>query len=142
MYLGPANYNEYQNIKQQLEVERMPGRFPGDPPRSFHQLSAAEQAQAEKKRLAGFIIFLTLYCWDFYEHSQRFIPSLFLLTLDYCHKAYKKTKITKSELRQTVICQQENSFYVDTVRAFRDRRYEFKGLLKVPYFYFIDAIRQ
>lgn len=99
---SPANYNEYQNIKQQLEVERMPGRFPGDPPRSFHQLSAAEQAQAEKKRLA-----------------------------DYCHKAYKKTKITKSELRQTVICQQENSFYVDTVRAFRDRRYEFKGLLKV-----------
>lgn len=29
------------------------------------------------------------------------------------------------------MCQKENSFYVDTVRAFRDRRYEFKGLLKV-----------
>ena len=29
------------------------------------------------------------------------------------------------------ICQRENSFYVDTVRAFRDRRYEFKGLVKV-----------
>ncbi len=28
------------------------------------------------------------------------------------------------------MCQRENSFYVDTVRAFRDRRYEFKGLLK------------
>ena len=25
----------------------------------------------------------------------------------------------------------ENSFYVDTVRDFRDRRYEFKGLVKV-----------
>lgn len=24
----------------------------------------------------------------------------------------------------------ENSFYVDTVRSFRDRRYEFKGLVK------------
>ena len=25
----------------------------------------------------------------------------------------------------------ENSFYVDTVRAFRDRRYEFKNLVKI-----------
>jgi DNA polymerase epsilon subunit 1 len=25
----------------------------------------------------------------------------------------------------------ENSFYVDTVRAFRDRRYTYKGLVKV-----------
>ena len=32
------------------------------------------------------------------------------------------------------ICQRENSFYVDTVRAFRDRRYEFKGLVKVGSF--------
>uniref|UniRef100_A0A1A8EVY7 DNA polymerase epsilon catalytic subunit n=1 Tax=Nothobranchius korthausae TaxID=1143690 RepID=A0A1A8EVY7_9TELE len=35
------------------------------------------------------------------------------------------------EERVTTICQRENSFYVDTVRAFRDRRYEFKGLHKV-----------
>ena len=39
--------------------------------------------------------------------------------------------MTREELRSTTICQRENSFYVDTVRAFRDRRYEFKGLLKV-----------
>lgn len=39
---------------------------------------------------------------------------------------------TKLEERVTTICQRENSFYVDTVRAFRDRRYEFKGLHKVP----------
>lgn len=99
---SPANYNEYQKIKQQLEVEKMPGKFPGDPPRLFHKLSLADQALMEKKRLA-----------------------------DYCHKAYKKTKVSKTESRETVMCQRENSFYVDTVRAFRDRRYEFKGLLKV-----------
>lgn len=29
------------------------------------------------------------------------------------------------------VCQRENSFYVDTVRAFRDRRYKFKGLTKI-----------
>ena len=35
------------------------------------------------------------------------------------------------EERTSTICQRENSFYIDTVRAFRDRRYEFKGLTKV-----------
>ena len=49
---------------------------------------------------------------------------------DYCRKAYKKIHVTRVEERLTTICQRENSFYVDTVRAFRDRRYEFKGLHK------------
>ena len=56
LFLGPGTYNEYQKIKQQLEVEKHPGKFPGDPPRSFHTLSAAEQAQKEKKRLAGIVL--------------------------------------------------------------------------------------
>ncbi|XP_065055976.1 DNA polymerase epsilon catalytic subunit A-like isoform X2 [Rhopilema esculentum] len=99
---SPASYNEYQNIKQQLEVETVAGDNPGDPPRPFHSLPPQEQARMGKKRLA-----------------------------DYCHKAYKKTKVIREEKRKTIICQRENSFYVDTVRAFRDRRYEFKGLLKV-----------
>lgn len=97
----PATRNEYQTIKQQLEVEKIPGVNPGDPTRSFHSLTLAEQAQMEKKRLQ-----------------------------DYCHKAYKRVRVSKQEIRNTMICQRENSFYVDTVRAFRDRRYEFKGLLK------------
>ena len=49
---------------------------------------------------------------------------------EYCRRAYKKIKITKEEERENIICQRENSFYVDTVRSFRDRRYEYKGLLK------------
>ncbi|KAI4482468.1 hypothetical protein M0802_013686, partial [Mischocyttarus mexicanus] len=35
------------------------------------------------------------------------------------------------EERTQLVCQKENSFYVDTVRAFRDRRYEYKALNKV-----------
>jgi hypothetical protein len=35
------------------------------------------------------------------------------------------------EQRTAGICQRENAFYIDTVRAFRDRRYEYKGLNKV-----------
>ncbi|XP_062555151.1 DNA polymerase epsilon catalytic subunit 1 [Armigeres subalbatus] len=98
----PASRNEFQRIQQQLETEKFPPLFPGGPVRAFHELSKEDQANYEKKRLA-----------------------------DYCRKAYKKTKITKLETRTSTICQKENSFYVDTVRAFRDRRYEYKALTKV-----------
>ena len=43
---------------------------------------------------------------------------------------YKKTHVTKMEERTAVTCQRENPFYIDTVRAFRDRRYEYKALNK------------
>ncbi|XP_043653722.1 DNA polymerase epsilon catalytic subunit 1 [Drosophila teissieri] len=98
----PASRNEFQRIQQQLETEKFPPLFPGGPQRAFHELSKEDQAAYEKKRLT-----------------------------DYCRKAYKKTKLTKLETRTSTICQKENSFYVDTVRAFRDRRYEYKGLTKV-----------
>ena len=49
---------------------------------------------------------------------------------DYCRKAYKRVHLTREQLQTTTVCQKENSFYVDTVRAFRDRRYKFKGQLK------------
>ncbi|XP_075749504.1 DNA polymerase epsilon catalytic subunit 1 [Rhipicephalus microplus] len=98
----PASRAEFQRIQQQLETERFPPAQPGMPFRAFHELSREERAAAEKKRLT-----------------------------DYCRKAYKKVHITRTEVRETTICQKENSFYVDTVRNFRDRRYEFKALLKV-----------
>ncbi|XP_041968884.1 DNA polymerase epsilon catalytic subunit 1 isoform X2 [Aricia agestis] len=97
----PATRSEYQRIQQQLETEKFPPLHPGGPPRAFHSLPKEEQAAYEKKRLA-----------------------------DYCKVAYKKTKVTRTEVRKTTICQKENSFYVDTVRAFRDRRYEYKALNK------------
>ncbi|XP_048641832.1 DNA polymerase epsilon catalytic subunit A isoform X2 [Marmota marmota marmota] len=98
----PASRSEYHRIQHQLESEKFPPLFPEGPVRAFHELSREEQAKYEKRRLA-----------------------------DYCRKAYKKLHVTKVEERLTTICQRENSFYVDTVRAFRDRRYEFKGLHKV-----------
>ncbi len=51
--------------------------------------------------------------------------------LDYCRRAYSKLHETRIEKRPTLVCQRENSFYVDTVRAFRDRRYDYKDMLKV-----------
>lgn len=50
---------------------------------------------------------------------------------DYSQKVYKKVYLEHSEERQATVCQRENSFYVDTVRDFRDRRYEYKKLKKV-----------
>ncbi|KAG0692675.1 DNA polymerase epsilon catalytic subunit A [Chionoecetes opilio] len=98
----PASRSEFQQLKQQLETERFPPFEPGGERRAFHQLNKEEQAAVEKKRLQ-----------------------------DYCRKAYKKTKVTSTEERWETICQRENSFYVNTVLSFRDRRYEYKGLLKV-----------
>ncbi|XP_076064206.1 DNA polymerase epsilon catalytic subunit 1 [Oratosquilla oratoria] len=97
----PASRSEFQRIQQQLEIERFPPAFPGGDPRPFHQLNKEEQAAVEKKRLQ-----------------------------DYCRKAYKKTHVTNTQEKWQTICQRENSFYVNTVRDFRDRRYEYKGLAK------------
>ena len=49
----PATRGEYQRIKQQLEMERIPPVNPGEPPRVFHEIPREEQAAMEKKRLSG-----------------------------------------------------------------------------------------
>jgi len=49
----------------------------------------------------------------------------------YSKNAYKKTKVTEEVTRTDTVCMRENDFYVDTVRQFRDRRYEYKKLTKV-----------
>ena len=107
----PASRNEFYKVQYQLETEKFPPLFPGGSQRAYHELTREERATAEKKRLG-----------------------------EYCRKAYKRTKVTKEEVRYSTVCQRENSFYVDTVRAFRDRRYEFKGLTKVWKKKLADAI--
>ena len=97
----PAQRDEFNMIRHALNQESFPPKRPGGPPRRFSDLTPAEQTALTHKRLG-----------------------------DYSRKVYKKTKDTKVENRETIICQRENPFYVDTVRRFRDRRYEYKGLLK------------
>lgn len=70
--------------------------------RAFHELNEAEQAKAISNRLKL-----------------------------YSKNAYKKTKVTEEITRTDTVCMRENDFYVDTVRQFRDRRYEYKKLTKV-----------
>ncbi|KAJ7642294.1 hypothetical protein B0H17DRAFT_960164 [Mycena rosella] len=97
----PAHRDEFNMIKHALNQESFPPRRPGLPQRRFPDLSEAEQTALLHKRLG-----------------------------DYSRKVYKKTKDTKVENREAIVCQRENPFYVDTVRTFRDRRYEYKGLHK------------
>ncbi|KAE8270465.1 hypothetical protein A4X09_0g1860 [Tilletia walkeri] len=97
----PAKRDELNMIKHALASETFPPRFPEGPRRSFHELSQAEQTVLIHKRVG-----------------------------DYSRKVYKKTHETKTVVREAIVCQRENPFYIDTVRDFRDRRYEYKGLHK------------
>ncbi|KAH6905769.1 DNA polymerase epsilon catalytic subunit A [Coprinopsis sp. MPI-PUGE-AT-0042] len=97
----PAHRDEFNLIKHALNQETFPGRKSWDAPRRFTDLSPAEQTALLHKRLGG-----------------------------YPRKVYKKTKETKVETRESIVCQRENPYYVDTVRRFRDRRYDYKGLHK------------
>lgn len=97
----PAKRDEVNMVRYALEQELFPPKWPNGPKRRFVDLPQAEQSALIHKRLG-----------------------------DYSRKVYKKTHETKVVTKTAIICQRENSFYIDTVRAFRDRRYEYKGLHK------------
>ncbi|KAF8369177.1 pole-1, partial [Pristionchus pacificus] len=82
-------------------LRQLEGESFGRPPRPFHTLKKEERIKLEKKRVQ-----------------------------DYCRRVYGKQHITRNEMRESTICQRENAFYVDTVKNFRDRRYEYKDKLK------------
>lgn len=98
----PAKRDEYNMIKRALENERFPPKFPGQPHRTWDDLASEDQAIHTKKRLQ-----------------------------EYSKKIYHKIHESKTIEKEAIICQRENPFYVDTVKDFRDRRYDFKGQQKV-----------
>ncbi|KJH52429.1 hypothetical protein DICVIV_01406 [Dictyocaulus viviparus] len=118
--LVPANRGELQQIVQQLEGETF-----GRPARAFHQLERKERQSIEKKRVQG-----ELTCCIIIILLNNVASMVKPLYLDYSRRVYGKTHLTRNEMRQSMVCQRENAFYVNTVRAFRDRRYEYKELLK------------
>lgn len=97
-----AKKSDYYHLKRQIESEFVES-VGGLPSKSFLDLPKIEQQSKLKERLKK-----------------------------YCQKAYKRVLDKPvTELREAAICMRENPFYVDTVRSFRDRRYEYKGLNKV-----------
>jgi DNA polymerase epsilon subunit 1 len=98
---NPATRGEYDRTRDQLAREMT--SVTGDSTgRAFHELNPRDQAKAVSDRLKL-----------------------------YSKNAYKKTKVTEEVTRTDTVCMRENDFYVDTVRQFRDRRYEYKKLTKV-----------
>lgn len=100
----PSKRSELEHVKNQLELEMFPLRDPKTGEERMVHFYALPQAQRNDKIKARL--------------------------KDYCKTVYKKTKETKTVLRQDTVCMRENPFYVDTVRAFRDRRYFYKGEVK------------
>ncbi|KAG1384872.1 hypothetical protein G6F61_000060 [Rhizopus arrhizus] len=97
----PAERDEYRMIENQLTTETFPPKYANQQRRTWFSLSEQEKATLLRARLK-----------------------------DYSKKAHSKQKETKVVERESIICQRENPFYIETVRAFRDRRYEYKGLHK------------
>ncbi|RYP81001.1 hypothetical protein DL769_002181 [Monosporascus sp. CRB-8-3] len=98
----PAKRDEYNMIRHALENEKFPGKYPNSPMRTFQDLTEDEQASLVRKRLQL-----------------------------YSQKVYHKIRETTTIIREAIICQRENPFYVNTVRDFRDRRYDYKGKAKL-----------
>ncbi|KTW31242.1 DNA polymerase epsilon catalytic subunit [Pneumocystis jirovecii RU7] len=96
----PAKRDEYNMIKHALRNESFPGKVSGTS-KSFDELPVLEQSSIIQKRLT-----------------------------EYCKKIYGRIRDSSVVERETIVCQRENPFYVDTVKSFRDRRYELKDLLK------------
>ena len=99
---NPATKGEYDRTKDQLMRETTLWASKDGTEKPFHELGEKEQAKAISDRLKL-----------------------------YSKNAYKKTKVTEEVTRTDTVCMRENDFYVDTVRQFRDRRYEYKKLTKV-----------
>jgi len=98
----PAKRDEYNMIRHALENEKFPGKGYNAPMRSFQELPPDEQASLIRKRLQI-----------------------------YSQKVYHKIHDSTTIVREAIICQRENPFYINTVRDFRDRRYDYKGKAKV-----------
>ncbi|KAJ8605055.1 hypothetical protein MRB53_041528 [Persea americana] len=98
----PAKRDEYNMIRHALENEKFPGKGPNSLARAFQDLSLDEQTSLVRKRLT-----------------------------DFSKKIYHKIHDARTMEKEAIICQRENPFYVDTVKNFRDRRYDFKGKQKV-----------
>ena len=66
-----------------------------------------------------------------FENTEGYDKMLKKRVADYARMHYNHIRREKREVRRDTVCMRENPFYVDTVRDFRDRRYEFKRLVKV-----------
>lgn len=119
----PATRPEYFSIKTQLEYENFPvgpqgGQVHGGGSQ-FGKAGGADNGSGSTRMVP----FDQLHT----DRQELLLKQRFK---SYCSSVYKKTKITEQQTRSATVCMRENPFYVNTVRAFRDRRYDYKTLTK------------
>ena len=126
-----AQRNEYRMIKRQLESEQFPKtgtitaakKDPKNVPSHF-QKSKNISVMAGKDQGTTLVPFLELP-----KATQTTI--LHKRLAEYSQRIYHRTKKTAVVQKTSIVCQKEHAFYIDTVRSFRDRRYDYKNLHKV-----------
>ena len=116
--LHPLSKGEYEGIKRQLESEAY--ERPPEVPIKREQPKEGKSKKDKRKEKEE-----EMEAED--EHREKIHSRV----KEYCKKVYNHIKTQKEEKRSETVCMRENSFYVDTVRDFRDRRYEYKNLVKV-----------
>lgn len=119
-----AGRSEYEFARRKLETERFPVKEKfKNPPKTDKdknpKFKKKFDSQPQKKDI-GF------YELSPEEQNEELVKKL----KDLSKKIYKTSHKSTTEEREATMCQRENPFYIDTVRAFRDRRYEYKRKLK------------
>ena len=109
--IHPLSKGEYEGLKHQLEAENY--EKPSETTKKTEKMTFSEAKKEEENEE---------------DQNREKVKSR---VKEYCKRVYNQIKSTKEEKRQETVCMRENSFYVDTVRDFRDRRYEYKNLVKV-----------
>ncbi|CAD8196556.1 unnamed protein product [Paramecium octaurelia] len=115
----PLKRNEYEFVKQQLEQEQTERERKEYDEKKRQMLK--EGLDIRRLQLKGF--------GDLAPDEQ--IKRIKQRVIEHCKKSYKTVHHHSVELKKDTVCMRENDFYVQTVRDFRDRRYEFKELVKV-----------
>ena len=120
---SPTGYAEYQSVKRQLQYERLPSTYSNNNTTTNNRSSNYTSNNNNNQNIR-----------TFNELSEKEQIGLIRTRLKaYSTRVYRKTKITSTEERTNTVCMRENSFYVDTVKAFRDRRYVCFRLISVIY---------
>ena len=120
----PATRSEVENIRRSLEYESnvaASASTASTPATSASSSAASPKAAAGGKGVQG----VTAAGYNELPASAQSVM-LKSKVKSYSHKVYSKYTVESTESRTAIVCQRENSFYVDTVRAFRDRRFVYK----------------
>lgn len=115
-----------------MESERFPNpKFKKKDNQNKENHSKTKQKKRNKKKKKSLKNNNQSQTVSYYELSQYNQIQLLKERLkDYSKKVYKVSHKSETQIRNSTFCMRENPFYVDTVRAFRDRRYIYKGKLK------------